>query len=333
MHLVPDTLPASLIAIVLAFAALSYGAKFLVDGSVGIAFRLRVPKILIGIVLVGFATTAPELTVSLLAALRGLPELALGNAVGSVIVDDAVALALGVIVAPVAVRVDSRVLRTTGLFLLAVAVLSFILAANGMVSRLEGLALVLVYVGYLIAVLIAERRRRRSGAVLADKELEEYVKPGGLVAQLLRLAGGVAVVIISSEVLVESATFIARRSGVSEAIIGLTIIAIGTSLPEIATNITAGRRGHGDLALGNILGADILNILWIIGTAALANPIRVEQRVVLFSFPWMLLVVGGMLLLCRLRYRLTRWKGIVLIAVYAVYLASTVMLFYRGGGA
>ena len=332
MHLVPATLPASLIALALAFVAISYGAKFLVDGSVGIAFRLRVPKIIIGIVLVGFATTAPELTVSLLAALRGLPELALGNAVGSVIVDDALALALGAIVAPLAIRVDSRVLKTTGLFLLAIAVTAFILAINGTVSRLEGLALVCCYIAYLSAVLVVERRRRRTATEPPDEELGEHVKPGGVPRQLLRLAGGVAVVIVSSEVLVESTTFVALRLGVPLEIIGLTIIAIGTSLPEIATNITASRRGHGDLALGNILGADILNILWIIGTAALANPIQVDQRVVLFSFPWMLLVVGTMLLLCRLRYRLTRWKGVVLVAIYAVYLTSTVLLFYRGGG-
>lgn len=341
----PDNLAVNVVVIVLAFGVLSFCADFLVDGAVGIAQRLRVPKIVIGIVLVGFATTSPELTVSLLAALRGHPELALGNAIGSVIVDDAVALGLGIVVAPVAIAVDSKVLKTTGLFLAAVAVVSFALAANGTVSRLEGVALLAIHVAYLTAVLIAEGRRRRrrraaaggepaaagAGPEDAEAEAEDHGKPGGLGIQVLRLAGGVAGIVLASELLVESATFVARVVGASEAIIGLTIIAIGTSLPEIATSISASRRGHGDLALGNILGADILNLLWIIGASALANPIRVDRDIVFFSFPWMLLIVGTMLLLCRIGYRLPRWKGLLLVGLYLIYLTMTIVIFYLNG--
>lgn len=342
----PDNLSVNVVVIVVAFGVLSFCADFLVDGAVGIAQRLRVPKIVIGIVLVGFATTSPELTVSLLAALRGHPELALGNAIGSVIVDDAVALGLGIVVAPVAIAVDSKVLKTTGLFLAAVAVVSFALAANGTVSRLEGVVLLAIHVAYLTAVLIVEgrRRRRRRAAEAggepaeagadpedAEAEAEDHGKPGGLGIQVLRLAGGVAGIVLASELLVESATFVARVVGASEAIIGLTIIAIGTSLPEIATSISASRRGHGDLALGNILGADILNLLWIIGASALANPIRVDRDIVFFSFPWMLLIVGTMLLLCRIGYRLPRWKGLLLVGLYLIYLTMTIVIFYLNG--
>lgn len=337
MQLVPDNLAVSIVVIIVAFGVLSYCADFLVDGAVGVARRLRVPKIVIGIVLVGFATTSPELTVSLLAALRGHPELALGNAIGSVIVDDAVALGLGIVVAPVAIAVDSKVLKTTGLFLAAVALVSFALAANGTVSRLEGAALLAIHACYLTAVLIVEvRRRRRAGKAGAEPEeagadLEDHGKPGGLGVQVLRLLGGVVGIVVASELLVESATFVAQVVGASEAIIGLTIIAVGTSLPEIATCISASRRGHGDLALGNILGADILNLLWIIGASALANPIRVEREIVFFSFPWMLLVVGTMLLLCRIGYRLPRWKGLLLVGLYLIYLAMTIVGFYLNG--
>ena len=346
MQLLPDNLAVNLVVIVVAFGVLAYCADFLVDGAVGIAHRLRVPKIVIGIVLVGFATTSPELTVSLLAALRGHPELALGNAIGSVIVDDAVALGLGIMVAPVAIAVDSKVLKTTGLFLAAVAVVSFVLAANGTVSRLEGVALLAIHVAYLTAVLVVEGRRRRARAPDAGGEdasgedasgedaggeAGEQGKPGGLGVQGLRLLGGVVGIVVASELLVESATFVARVVGASEAIIGLTIIAVGTSLPEIATSISAGRRGHGDLALGNILGADILNLLWIIGASALANPIRVDTSVVFYSFPWMLLIVGTMLLLCRIGYRLPRWKGVVLVSLYLIYLVMTIVVFYLNG--
>lgn len=332
MHFIPDHLVINIAVILVAFAILSYCADFLVDGSVGIANRFKVPKIVIGIVIVGFATTAPELTVSLLAALRGQPELALGNALGSVIVDDAVALGMGIIVAPVAISVDSKVLKTTGLFLVAIAIISFLLAANGTISRLEGLFLLLVHVSYLIAVLISERRRRKNiagksaeDAITEVLEQEELMSPRGI---FLRLLGGIAGVVIASELLVESAIFVARKIGASEAVIGLTIIAVGTSLPEIATNISASRKGHGDLGLGNILGADILNLLWIIGASALVTPIHVERKIVFFSFPWMLFIVGTLIFLCRIGYRLPRWKGYVLVSLYVVYLTMTIFVFY-----
>ncbi|MAG34627.1 MAG: hypothetical protein CL878_00025 [Dehalococcoidia bacterium] len=366
-QLVPHSVPLAAAVIVGAFFILTYSANFLVDGAVGVAFKLRISKIVIGIVLVGFATTSPELAVSLLAAINGKPEIALGNAVGSVIVDDALALALGIIVAPVALKVDSRVLRTTGLFLIAVAVASFLLAgpiavpgrlngcsggATACVGRIEGFALIATYFVYIGFVVRHERRTRRaadsadsadSAAAVADgasagggaapaadesNGLAEHVRPGGVAVQLGWLGVGVLGVIIASEFLVQSAEVLAEEAGASPAIIGLTVIAIGTSLPEIATNIAASRRGHGDLALGNILGADILNILWIIGASAMANPIQVEREVVGFSFPWMLGVVALMLLLARHRHRLDRWKGWVLASVYVVYLALTVYLFF-----
>ena len=366
-QLVPDNIAVAAAVIVGAFFVLTYSANFLVDGAVGVAVKLRVSKIIIGIVLVGFATTSPELAVSLVAAINGKPEMALGNAVGSVIVDDALALALGIIVAPVALKVDSRVLRTTGLFLIAVAVASFLLAGpiaiggdlNGCttvgaacVGRIEGFALIATYFVYVAFLVRHERRKRQAAAdprqpagqgdtgaqpagvpapaidPEAEDGLAEHGRPGGVAKQLGWLGIGVVGVIIASEFLVQSAEVLAERAGASPAIIGLTVIAIGTSLPEIATNIAASRRGHGDLALGNILGADILNILWIIGASALANPIQVEQQVVGFSFPWMLGVVALMLLLARHRHRLDRWKGWVLASVYVVYLTMTVYLFF-----
>ena len=357
-QLVPHSVPIAAAVIVGAFFILTYSANFLVDGSVGVAFKLRVSKIIIGIVLVGFATTSPELAVSLLAAINGKPEIALGNAVGSVIVDDALALALGIIVAPMALKVDSRVLRTTGLFLIAVAIGSFLLAGpiaipgrlNGCsagsaacVGRIEGFALIATYFVYIGFVVRHERRRRKAAEESAaaagqhggdsreeeeSEELAEHVRPGGIGVQIGWLGLGVVGVVIASEFLVQSAEVLAERAGASPAIIGLTVIAIGTSLPEIATNIAASRRGHGDLALGNILGADILNILWIIGASAMANPIQVERQVVEFSFPWMLGVVALMLLLARHRHRLDRWKGWVLASVYVVYLVLTVYLFF-----
>jgi cation:H+ antiporter len=311
------------------FVVLAKSADFLVDGAVAIALYLRIPKIIIGIILVGFATTAPEFTVSLLSALRGLPEIALGNAVGSVIVDDAVALGLGIIVAPAAILVESKILKRFGLFLIIIDIIVFYLAFNGIIARWEGLILLVLLVGYLIWVFISERnRKKRNKNPVFDDGIEEHMKPGGVVKQVLRFIIGVGGIIIASHFLVESSRFIAEFLNVSKAIIGLTIVAIGTSLPEIATCIIAARKGHGDLALGDIMGADILNLLWIIGAAATANQIEVSLKMIYFSFPSMLIIVGTMLLFARMGYKLQRWKGIVLVSLYVIYLVVAIILFF-----
>lgn len=311
------------------FFILAKSADYLVDGAVAIAILFKIPKIVIGIILVGFATTAPEFTVSLLSALRGLPEIALGNAVGSVIVNNAVALGLGIIVAPVAIMVESRILKRFGIFLIAISIISFVLAYNGIIGRWEGLILLAILVAYLVWVFITEKKRRNNQKdPLFEDEIEEHVKPGGIVKQFIRFGIGVGGVIIASHFLVNSARYIAEYLHVSKAIIGLTVVAIGTSLPEIATCIVASRKGHGDLALGDIMGADILNLLWIIGAAATARTITVSFNMIIFSFPSMLVIVAAMLLFARMGYKLQRWKGIVLVSLYTIYLIIAIILFF-----
>lgn len=329
MHIIPDNIFFHLLSLAVSFLILAKTADFLVDGAVGIASILKIPKMIIGIILVGFATTAPEFTVSLLSAIRGFPEIALGNALGSVIVDDALALALGIVVAPTVIRVEKKSLRWFGIFLISIDILSFLLSFNGIINRLEGLLLLSILVIYLIVVFQVERKKRKAGAA-ADEEdggLEEYVKGGGLLKQVLRFLLGVGGVVLASQFLIDSSVFIAGFFGASKALIGLTVVAIGTSLPEIATCINAARKGHGDLAFGDIIGADILNVLWIIGAASLANPIHVERAVILFAFPWMLFVVVTMLFFAWWGYKLQRWKGFVLIAIYLVYLSLSLVRF------
>lgn len=329
MHIIPDSLFFHFLSLLVSFLILAKSADFLVDGAVGIASVLKIPKMVIGVILVGFATTAPEFTVSLLSAIRGFPEIALGNALGSVIVDDALALALGIVVAPTAIRVEKKSLRWFGIFLISIDILSFLLSLNGIINRLEGLLLLSILVIYLFVVFHVERKRRKAG-VAEDEEdgsLEEYTKSGGLLKQALRFLLGVGGVVLASQFLIDSSIFIAGFFGASKAFIGLTVVAIGTSLPEIATCITAARKGHGDLAFGDIIGADILNVLWIIGAASLANPIDVEPDMILFAFPWMLFVVATMLSFAWWGYKLQRWKGFVLIAIYFVYLGLSLFQF------
>jgi cation:H+ antiporter len=331
MHLPPENMLINFLVLAISFWILAKSADFLVDGAVGVAMKLQIPKVVIGIVLVGLATTAPEFTVSIMSAVRGFPEIALGNAIGSVIVDDGVALALAILIAPTAIKVSSSLLKNIGIFLLTINFLTFGLAINGILNRWEGILLLVILVVYMV-FLVRHSRKNTCVAPDTDEEVAEHVKPGSLKKQLLWFLVGVVGVILASEFLVGSSLNIARFFGVPEVIIGLTIIAIGTSLPEIATCITAARKGHGDLAFGDILGADILNILWIVGAAATANTIQVAENVIYFAFPAMIIMVSAMLLLARHKYTLHRWKGFVLLGLYAVYLVSTILFFYTPGG-
>ncbi|MBN1419146.1 MAG: calcium/sodium antiporter [Planctomycetes bacterium] len=313
------------------FVVLMFAADGLVGGAVGIADALGVPKLLVGIVLVSVATTAPEFVVSVSAALRGQPEFAVGNAVGSVICDDGLALGLMAILAPAPVILDPRILRPASTFLAMAIAVAFCTALDGRFTRQEGLALVGIFVLYITWTLICEARRRRGGGAAAEEEplpgavheVQVLRKGTAVLAFILGVAG----VLLSSTIVLDSAAAIAVAFGVPEVIIGLTLIAFGTSLPEIATCVAAARRGEGAIAAGDILGADILNICWILGMSAVANPIAVRREEVFFMFPAMIVVVSAMLLSMWTGRRLRRAEGVLLLSLFAAYLAATVILF------
>ncbi len=323
------SVPVAVAVLVVCFYVLAKCASWFVDGAVGIADYLKLPKMLIGIVLVSLATTAPELAVSVQSALMGNPGIALGNAVGSVIVDDGVALALGALVAGSPILVNPYLLKTTGLFLIGVDLIAYFMAFDGTLSRLEGAVLVLLFAVYIVFAYFTRRRSSEVDSYNLEElaEIEEAIAGRGLGTLMLWFAVGLAGVLVCSHYIVESAIVIAGFLGISEAVIGLTVIAIGTSLPEIATAVTAARKGHGGLVVGNILGADILNICWIAGASAAVNPLVVPTNVIHFSFPAMLVIVGTMLSAMRTGYRLTRTEGIILMVLYGIYLGMVGWLF------
>ena len=319
-------------AFLAAFAILFKCADLFVDGASRIATILNIPKLLVGIVLVGLATTAPEFAVSVIAAIRGLPELALGNAIGSVIVDDCVALALAAILAPTVIFINCRMLRIFGAFLLGIDFLAYFLARDGVLNRWEGLILISLLGVYF--VLLFKVRSFRAPGITDNGEAENSAGPRmnaavrrDLRAPALKFLIGLVGVILTAEVIVRSAEYVARYFAIPEIIIGSTIVAIGTSLPEVSTCITAALRREGELAVGNILGADVLNILWIIGVASLTNPIIVDRAIINFKFPYMILVVTVMLVLMSIGCRLNRYKGFILLGFYLLYLFLTFHLF------
>jgi cation:H+ antiporter len=310
----------------LSFAILAKCADWFVEGAIGVAERLRMPPIVIGIVVVSLGTTAPELAVSISAALKGQAEMALGNAVGSVIYDDGLALALAALLAPAAIAIDRAVLRSSAIFLIAVDLLGYAMCRDGVLDRLEGGILVLGFVGYLLYSYLQQRRRPDDAA----SETPD-AEPDGAVSRswrqiVLYFGGGLTGVVISSDWIVLSATDVATHLGVPPVLIALAAVALGTSIPEVATCVIAARKGQGGLAVGNILGADILNICWIAGASALVNPLHVSPQVIHFMFPAMITIVVAMLGLMRWGYRLDRWNGAVLLGLLTIYLVLLVHL-------
>ncbi len=310
---------------VLSFVLLAKCADYLVEGAIDIARYLHAPPILIGIVIVGIGTTTPELAVSMTAALRGSPEVALGNAVGSVIYDDGLALPMAAFFATAAIPIDRIVLRSAAIFLITVDLVAWYMAFDGTLARVEGGALVGLFLSYIIYSFWEQKRRPRTAA-----DEQETPPSRRLWKVALLFGGGLAGVVVSSHLIVAATPVVAQALGLPDVVIGLVVVALGTSIPEIATCIVAARKGQGALAVGNILGADILNICWIAGASALANPLVVPADVVNFMFPWMLAIVLTMLGLMRIGYELNRWKGLVLLALCIAYLIA---LFATNPGA
>jgi len=317
------------VVLIVAFVVLAKCADVFVDSSVALANKLHVPTLVIGIVLVSLATTAPELCVSLLSALSGKPEMALGNAIGSVICDDGLALALCGLASVSVISIIPRVLKSCAFFLILVEVLAFLFVAfDNSLERGEGAVLVCLFVGY-VAHLFREHRRGSYRDEI-DADMIEKALHASLAKIAVVFAISLAGIIASSEFVICSATAIAHRCGIPEAVVALTLVAFGTSIPEVATCVAAARKRQGALAVGNILGADIMNICWVAGASAMANDLTLARREIYFMFPAMFAVVGVMLVLLRAGYRLTRTKGLVLLITYILYLVSFFVVFRPG---
>ncbi|MFW6124007.1 MAG: calcium/sodium antiporter [Acidobacteriota bacterium] len=325
--------------IFLYFAALAFAlillfkcADFFIKGSVGLAHIFSIPKLMVGIVFVGLATTAPEFAVSVQAAFLGHSEISLGNAVGSVIADDGIAMALAGIVASTAIVINCQVLRIMGFFILAIDLFAYLLVMNGEISRIEGMLLLSLLVLYFFLIIFLQKKKKGFLPSSGEQSSEEKFYPDENRSQMIRkyifyFLGGVIGVVITSRIIIWSAIHISRYFSISETIIGLTVIAIGTSLPEISTAVTAAVKGEGEIAVGNILGADVLNILWIVGMSAVVRPIHVEVDVIRFTFPYMILIVTVMLVSMRIGCRFGRLKGIILLFFYIIYFIWALKFF------
>ncbi|GIX12363.1 MAG: sodium:calcium antiporter [Paracoccaceae bacterium] len=309
-----------LLAGAVGLALLVAGGEGLVRGSVALAARLGVSPMVIGLTLVGFGTSTPELVTSVHAALLGLPGIALGNVVGSNIANILLILGITALIAPVAV--ERGALRRDGAMLAVATGLGAAAILSGSVERWMGLGALAILAGYVVISWRIERRRFDAAARLHAEEGALHM-PAGLhpLAALAMAAGGLALVILGARFVVDAAVELARLMAVSETVIGLTVVAVGTSLPELAASVMAALRGRTDLALGNVVGSNIFNLLGILGVTALVRPVPVAPEILRLDL-WAMLLATAVLIAAALAMpRMGRRFGLMLGLGYGAWLA------------
>ena len=315
------------IAVIFGLVLLVWSADRFVEGSASTARHFGMQPLLIGMVIVGFGTSAPEMVVSALAASQGNPGIALGNAYGSNITNIALILGVTALISPIAVH--SQVLRKELPILTVVTALAVWQLRDSEITRVDAVVLLVVF-GGLMAWTIRQGLREKADALGSEMEQELDVRAVPINRAVFWLVVGLAVLIVSSRILVWGAVEIAHGFGVSDLIIGLTIVAIGTSLPELASSIIATRKGEHDIALGNVLGSNLFNTLAVVGIAGVIHPMAVGPEVfnrdmlVMAALTLSLFVVGYGF---RGLGRINRFEGVVLLACYlgyTAYLVSTV---------
>jgi len=316
----------SLLLVAGGIAVLGFGADVLVRGAVTIARIVRVSPAVIGLTIVSMGTSLPELTVSIAAALRGSADLGMGNVVGSNIFNIGAVLGLTAIVR--AVSVHSSAIRLEWPFMLVASFQLLLLARDGALDRLEGAFFVIGLV--LFTLYVVRLGRTEVGVVEAEglaANVERHQSPAGsrAGAAALLVVAGVALLVLGGELLVSGAVQLARAAGMTERIIGLTIVAAGTGTPEVATSLMAARRGESAIALGNVIGSNIFNILGILGITALVRPLTVSSAMVSNDMVWMLGFAALLLPMMRSGGSVSRGEGAVLVLAYGTYVTLLVL--------
>ncbi len=296
-----------LFILIFGFLLLVKGADFFVDGSSKIAKKFGIPELIIGLTIVAMGTSAPETAVSIAAALKGTADISIGNVVGSNILN--ILIILGISATIRTIKVGKTTIKYEIPFMIAISALLLLLGLDGTIDFKDGIILWLLFIAYLTYLIIMAKK---------DKQKKEKKSKVILWQAILTTLVGLALIIVGSDISVDAASKIARYAGLSERFIGLTIVALGTSLPELVTSVTAAFKGNNDIAIGNIVGSNIFNILFVIGTSSLILPITFASTFKIDS----LVMIGAALLLfiCSLRkQKLDRFSGILMLLSYALY--------------
>lgn len=291
---------------------LYFGAEWLLRGAVALAWRLAIPTLIVSLVIVGFGTSMPELLVSVRAALSGSSDIALGNVVGSNTANILLIISICALISPITHW--NQGVRRDAWMMLAAAVLLLILVQFGVIGRVAGLLMVVLLFAYLV---YTYRQGKQSAAELNEDEIRHESLTPGFTALLI--LGGLTTLFVGAELLVRGSTSLARDFGVSEAVIGLTVVAVGTSLPELATGIMSAVKRHSDIMIGNIVGSNIFNILFILGVTSMLQPISVDPRFGSFDVPIMLAVTIGFAALLLSNLGVRRIAASLMLIAYVGY--------------
>ncbi len=308
----------NILLLVVGFVLLIKGADFFVDGSSSIAKLLKIPSVVIGLTIVAMGTSAPEAAVSITAGIAGSNEIAISNVVGSNIFNMLVVVGMCALIRPF--DLDKNILRRDfPVNIGANLILLGLMLIGGMISRLNGAILLLILIVYLTFLVVSALKSR--------VQTEDEIKTLSPVVSIVYIVLGIAAIIFGGDLVVDNATAIARAVGWSETFIGLTIVAIGTSLPELVTSIVAAKKGESGLALGNVVGSNIFNILFILGLSSTVSPIAVDSQAIANCIFLLIMTVVVYLLCVLSRKKLGRVVGALMVSAYVLY---TVYLVIKG---
>ena len=307
----------NILYIIIGVAVVLWGADRLTDGAVGLATKMNIPQIVIGLTVVAMGTSMPEFFVSLVSAINGTPDLAVGNVVGSNVFNTLLIVGTAAVVAPMVIS-KSTVKKDIPFAVLA-SVLLFAFGFDNYISRIDAVVLAAVFIVFMVYTVrtgIKGAHEQKSNEPASDSE----TKPMPVWKAILFVILGLACLVFGSNLFVNAATEVATELGVSQAIIGLTIVAGGTSLPELATSVVAARKGQSAIAMGNVIGSNVMNILMIIGITGLVCPMKVEG-ITIIDLSVLLVSIVLLWLFSFTKYKVERWEGALLLAIFAGYMS------------
>ena len=312
----------SIFLLVIGLVVLVSGGEFLVKGASSIALRVQISPLVIGLTIVAFGTSAPELFISVQSAMQGSPDLAMGNVVGSNICNLALVLGVTAIIFPVPVQKDS--IRIDWPMTMGSSVLLYLLVQDLMLSYLEGVIFVLILTAYSTFVIVKSRRKNKAGKDILE-EADLPAEPSKSVwKDVAFIVLGTVALAFGSEWFVDGAKALAINFGVSERVIGITVLALGTSLPELVTATVAAFRKATDIAVGNLMGSNIFNILSILGITSIIQPIEVSSVIVGEDMLWMLAITLIILPMMLIKKKITRVEGLIILIFYGYYIYTVV---------
>lgn len=302
----------NILFIVIGIVLVLWGADRLTDGAVAVAEKMKMPQIVIGLTIVAMGTSMPEFCVSLISALKGTSDLAVGNIVGSNIFNTLLIVGVSALVAPMSIM--KTTVRKDIPFALVASALLLIMCLDGDISRIDA---AILFVMFLIFMYITLRGAKAQGTDVEEKEK----KPMATWLSVVWILVGLACLIGGSNLFVDGATAVATKLGVSEAVIGLTIVAGGTSLPELATSVVSARKGNSGIAIGNVLGSNVFNVLAILGLTGVISPMTLKG-ITMTDLSMMVISIILIWLFSFTKYKIERWEGAILTAVFVGYIYS-----------